>query len=89
VIFDALRGSNFIDYDELVSIVGMEHMAPLLYRGPHSKADVKALAEGLTVLGKGAHIREGVVVKPVREMAHWRVGRIALKCVSNAYLEKM
>jgi hypothetical protein len=33
-------------------------------------------------------MREGIVIKPVKERKHWQLGRVMLKMVSNAYLEK-
>lgn len=59
---------------------------PVLYEGPFDLATVRSLADGPTVLG-GAHIREGVVVRPARE--RWSDvlgGRAIVKLVSPAYL---
>ena len=33
-------------------------------------------------------MREGIVIKPIKERKHWKLGRVMLKMVSNAYLEK-
>lgn len=45
-----------------------------------------ALAEGLSHIGN--HIREGIVIKPLVERRDARLGRVFMKIVSNAYLEK-
>jgi RNA ligase (TIGR02306 family) len=46
---------------------------------------IRDLANGPTTLG-ATHIREGVVVKPLTERNHPKVGRLVLKYVSDAYL---
>ena len=48
------------------------------------------MAEGNTYMGKNdkPQIREGIVVQPIKNRAHESVGRVKLKIVSGAYLEK-
>lgn len=62
---------------------------PVLYRGEFRRDRILAMAEGQTTLGEG-HIREGIVVVPVRERRVRMLPnqRLALKVVSKAYLEK-
>ena len=60
---------------------------PELYRGPWSP-DLARLAEGATVLGNGAHVREGWVVRPVRERVHPDLGRVILKRHGEGYLTR-
>ena len=59
---------------------------PLLYAGPFSVQVAKDLTDGQTVAGHGAHIREGIVIKPMSERNHYLHGRVILKSVSDAYL---
>lgn len=62
-------------------------LVPLLYRGPwKGLAAMKALAEGLTVIGDGACIREGFVVRPVKSRHQPPLGRVILKLVGEGYL---
>jgi hypothetical protein len=50
-------------------------------------AEVKRYSEGKTLLlDKDAHIREGLVVRPVRERSDPNIGRVILKYVSDSYL---
>lgn len=66
---------------------GLLPTVPVLYEGPYDEATLVALAEGLTVLGDGAHIREGIVVRPDdvrREGDHRMIGKL----VSPAYLTR-
>ncbi len=77
--------------EELTSFceeVGFEQV-PVLYRGPFSKEKVLELTDGLeTVSGTGAHLREGVVVRPTDERRDDALGRVQLKSVSAAYLTR-
>ena len=58
---------------------------PFLFRGAYTLEKIKELSEGNTTL-EGEHIREGVVVKPVVERTHPKVGRVALKYIGDPYL---
>ena len=67
---------------------GLEQV-PVLYRGPFSKEKVLELTDGVeTVSGTGAHLREGVVVRPTVERRDDALGRVQLKSVSAAYLTR-
>lgn len=66
--------------------LGLERV-PVLYRGPFSKEILATYTDGKeTVSGRGAHLREGLVVVPCEERYHPEIGRVALKSVSDAYL---
>ena len=85
--FDArdLTTQKYLDYDDFLKLcerLDLE-VVPELYRGPW-KESLKELAEGQSVLAK--HIREGFVVKPVKERYHSKLGRVILKMVGEAYL---
>ena len=60
---------------------------PVIYRGPwQGRAAHKHLAEGPSVIGDGACIREGVVIRPAKERFTDRIGRTILKMVGESYL---
>lgn len=87
--FDAFRvgDGNYAGVDEFLGLVdglGLPHV-PVLHRGPWRK-DLAALAEGKTNIGKGDHVREGFVVRPVKERWHDGVGRVILKLHGEGYL---
>lgn len=89
-VFDVLdwRARRWLDVDEAAAAVqalGLP-VAPPLFRGPWSEA-LCALAEGQTSLG-GGHVREGFVVKPIRERFDPRVGRVILKLHGEGYLTR-
>jgi RNA ligase (TIGR02306 family) len=85
--FDLLVGERYLDGDELGAVLRRFGVpaVPELWRGPFSLDELKRLASGRTTLAAD-HIREGVVVRPVRERYDERVGRVVLKYVSDDYL---
>lgn len=86
--FDVLDNGRWLSVPEFVDATLGLPVVPELASGPYSPGMVEAVASGQTILGKGAHIREGCVIKPVSERVCAEIGRVALKCVSNAFLEK-
>ena len=85
--FDLLVNGKYVDADlfaQLCARHGVETV-PLLFRGAYDLNTIKALSEGSTTLDD-AHIREGVVVKPIVERIHPKVGRVAMKYIGDAYL---
>lgn len=62
---------------------------PELFRGPFSKEALDAATNGTEqITGSEAHIREGVVVRPLRERYDPTLGRVILKSVSADYLTR-
>lgn len=62
---------------------------PVLYRGPFWHSKVAEFTDGLeTLTGKGMHIREGIVIRPVIERTDPKIGRVQLKSVSGDYLTR-
>lgn len=88
-VFAVRVGDRFLDDAELDQVL-MEMVlmrAPVLYRGPFSSAVLSEYTDGReSVSGEARHLREGVVVVPQREREDPRIGRVAAKSVSGAYL---
>lgn len=62
-------------------------MVPIVYVGPFSKEKMEEVTNGKEVVsGSEVNIREGVVIKPIRERQDLELGRVILKSVSEAYL---
>ncbi|MTJ93611.1 MAG: RNA ligase (ATP) [Desulfovibrio sp.] len=88
--FDIWVDGAFLGRDDFAAAVrdlGIERM-PVLYRGPFSKAVMYEHTDGKSVVGAGAHIREGVVIVPVTERRDDAIGRVILKSVSGDYLTR-
>lgn len=69
-----------------LSLIGLESV-PVLFEGPFSKQLLDSMTRGKeTVSGTDKHLREGVVIRPVVNTYHPRLGRVVLKSVSEEYL---
>ena len=92
-IFDVMVDGRFIEHAQVKEVarsLGVE-MVPVLYDGPYSREAVRALRDGSTTFAGAKHVREGVVVKAAPERdggTHKLPGRMILKYVSDAYLER-
>lgn len=83
------EGVRWLSQDEVVKYAGSLPVVPRLFEGPYDEAALLALAEGSTVVGAGAHIREGIVVRPVVERRSEVTGGRAIgKFVSDGYLTR-
>lgn len=84
--FDVMHGNSFMNVRDFCASVLPEHRAP----GSYCTFDMEKLAElsrqNSWVYPK--HIAEGIVVRPLEERVHRNVGRVALKLVSDKYLER-
>ncbi|KIZ18335.1 RNA ligase (ATP) [Streptomyces natalensis] len=72
------------------AVEGRLALVPTLFTGPYDARQVMGLADGReTVSGRGVHLREGVVVRPLGERYSPVVGgRAVAKVVSGAYLTR-
>ncbi len=61
---------------------------PLMFVGPYDKATIQASIDGPSTVPGANHVREGIVIKPLHERHAHGLGRVILKLVSNAFLEK-
>lgn len=91
--FDIMRGGRWLNADEARSIGRDLNWVPDLSSAKGLPYDFKLicdLAEGnsLVLDAKPGTIREGVVVKPVRERLDPEVGRVCFKCVNPTFLER-
>lgn len=78
---------NFGDMESLCVDAGVSTV-PVICQCKYDESTCRQLAEGRTTWPGADHIREGVVVVPVQEREHRKIGRVILKFVSNEYLAK-
>lgn len=87
--FDLLMDGRYLDWNDFIAICtqyGVETV-PVIATLPYNLDDIRRYSEGKTLLmEQGAHIREGLVVRPLQERKHPKIGRVILKYVSDAYL---
>lgn len=89
-LFDILCDGKYLDWRavaEYVSLYNVETV-PILARAFYTLTVVQMLSKGKTTIGNADHIREGVVVRPMHERTHPKVGRVIMKYVSDEYLVK-
>jgi RNA ligase (TIGR02306 family) len=92
-LFDIYLGlpgaGHWLDRDQLAHISGeIAPTVPTLYRGPLEQNIVRELASTPTLAGRGLHLSEGVVIRPMRDRQDRRIGRAILKYVSPEYLTR-
>ena len=88
-MFDVLSAAHgWLDAEFLINRFPPEHVAPLVYFGDHSPDAMEKLALLDSLVPGAKHCSEGIVIKPARERNDPHLGRVALKLVSNRYLER-
>jgi RNA ligase (TIGR02306 family) len=89
ILFDAMdiKTGKYFDYDDFIKLAKELDIptVPLLYRGKWDES-LTELRNGKTTMPNANHIREGFVVKPVKEKQLDHFGRVCLKFVGEDYL---
>lgn len=93
VIFDLKINDVYVSYYELVTFCEKHKlkMVPTVYVGKYSEAVLKEHTKGDSILAQEngvKQIREGVVIKPLYETVHPKIGRKILKSISEDYLTR-
>lgn len=87
--FDLLIDGRYLDWPTFVTMCetyGVETV-PVVATIPFNLTEIKRYSEGKTLLmQQDAHIREGLVVRPLTERTNPKLGRVLLKYVSDSYL---
>ncbi|MEK7269866.1 MAG: RNA ligase (ATP) [Planctomycetota bacterium] len=86
--YDLLRGNAWVPAAEARALGEGLPWVPTLFEGPYDESSVDAFAEGPSTMPLANHLREGCVVKPLEERTDPEIGRVQLKIVGNAYLER-
>jgi RNA ligase (TIGR02306 family) len=90
-LFDALdiKTKRYLDFDDFVTAAHDVDLplVPILFRGPWSP-DLRSHAEGPTTTVGANHVREGIVIRPVKERWDDRIGRVVLKIHGEGYLTR-
>ena len=86
-IFDTKK-MKFLDYEEMLSMLSDLELeaVPELYRGPWKGKELWSYAEGQSVLG--GNIREGFVVRPIKERLDFKLERVIFKLKGETYMLK-
>ncbi len=88
-VFDILNCTDWVNAEAALDLAPELPWVPRVAANMPFDADrVFALAEGASLIPGADHLREGIVVKPMEERTDLDIGRVCLKVVSNAFLEK-
>jgi len=77
---------GFLDpltFDEVLKGTGIP-VCPVLKIGPFTKDDLN-LRLGKTTIPNAEHVREGIVIKPIKSRSDRSLGRVILKAISEDY----
>lgn len=85
--FDLKVDGKYLDWHEFKELCDKHNVptVPVLSEGTFSFDLVTKLADGKSTLEGASHIREGVVVKPVKERIDVKIGRAVLKYIGTEY----
>ena len=97
VVFDVKKeredgAMRYLDTNELLDFCATRSLpiVPMLYAGPFDVHKIPALSRGKSLLSPAQRVREGCVVRPIKEMAHelynFMGGRKILKSINDDYL---
>jgi RNA ligase (TIGR02306 family) len=89
--FDILRGTVWDDVDKFraeVNKYNLPAVPVLAFNHPYSFEDVVQFAEGQSAIPGASNVREGCVVKPMKERTNMEIGRVMLKMVGSGYYKK-
>jgi len=89
--FDILGPEGtFLDYNNFKNICDTYNIprVPELGTFNYNMEHITSLTSGKSLVGGADHIREGIVVKPIKERWNDKLGRVCLKLVSIEYYEK-
>lgn len=92
-VFDVWVGhpkdGRYLDHDEMLAFCHQYDLdtVPVMYQGPFSYDKVLEYTSGKDQI-TASHIREGIVVKPVKERLDYRGNRVQYKSVSDEYLTR-
>jgi RNA ligase (TIGR02306 family) len=86
--FDMSINGRYLDFDDFAKICAERDvpMAHVLYRGPFGPETLAHANGKETMSGRSMHMREGIVIRPIKERYEHDIGRVILKSVNEAYL---
>ena len=97
VVFDVKKEQEdgtmqYVDTNVLLDFCAERGLpvVPMLYAGPYDQYKVLALSKGPSLLSPTQRVREGAVIRPIKETVHelynFMGGRKILKCINDDYL---
>lgn len=87
VVFAVRKGNRFLNYNDFVAFCEEYNLprVPVLYIGPYSWDIVSQFNNADSLLSPDC-MMEGIMIQPMIERNHPKIGRVALKLISDRYL---
>ena len=87
ILFAVSKEGKFLDYDDFISFCDAYQLprVPVLYRGIYSWEIVNQFNNADSVISPDC-MMEGVMIQPAIERTDFKIGRVALKLISDRYL---
>ena len=87
VLFDIMKDGEYLDFPDFDKMATSNYWptVPVLYVGPYNKEKIMSMVSGPSVLCPDQKVREGIVVKAVKEQTT-HMGRKILKLINPDYL---
>ena len=85
---DSILTGHYLDakyFDSCITNLNIESV-PVLFDGPFMKPIMMNHTEGNSVIEGAEHVREGIVIKPLKERRDDEIGRVILKSINDDYL---
>src|SRR5579863_319945 len=81
--FDILNGTEWMDAEPFRAALAPDLRVPDFGIMPFDFEKLQKLADGPSLIKGANHMREGIVIKPLKERRHYKLGRVFVKMVSN------
>lgn len=90
VFFDVMYEGRWLDYSEMVKILDDVDLSRVkeLFVGSWDSSMAEQLSNGISIMDGADHLREGCVIRPLKERWDDRIGRVLLKVVGSDYLTR-
>lgn len=86
-VFDISVDFKYLPYEDMLFYCNLFSIkcVPILLESEYNTELVRAYTKGPTTVD-GDHVREGIVIKPMKERRHYKLGRVILKSINEDYL---
>jgi len=86
--YDITVNGEYLDHDYVVRLLQEAGIpiVPIVYQGPFNTQLFQTISMGdTTLMNENAHVREGIVIKPLVERTDPKLGRVILKMINPDY----
>lgn len=87
-VYDIMIEGQYVNWEDFELLCEYKKLSPVptIDIGPYDYSSIKKMTSGPSLVISSQEIREGVVIKPIKEGNHPRIGRKVLKFINDEYL---